>query len=117
MSTAQQAILDAARSDVQTGGTSALQQLALSRQGQAAQADAQRQAALNQLFGDKARSQADIIQLQQNLMSQGIESLLGGMQEGAVLRAKTVQEYGPAKKKDKGRNLPIGGKGKNKGRK
>lgn len=118
MSTAQQAILDAARSDVQTGGASALQQLALARQAQEAGINAEQMRALNELSGARAASAADIANARQALMSQGIESLLGGMTEGAAQRAKTVAEYGPApKKKDKGRNLPIGGKGKNKGRK
>lgn len=106
MSTAQQAILDAARSDVQTGGSTALQQLALARQAQEGGIGAEQMRALNELSGQRASSAADIATARQALMSQGIESLLSGMQEGAVQRAKTVQEYGPSKKR-----------GKNKGRK
>jgi len=119
LSSAQQAVLDAARSDVQTGGASALQQLALARQAQEAGISAEQMRALNELSGQRASSAADIATARQALMSQGIESLLSGMQEGALQRAKTVQEFGPSKKKEKGRNLPIGGKnkGKVKGRK
>jgi len=119
LSSAQQAILDAARSDVQTGGSTALQQLALARQAQEGGIGAEQMRALNELSGQRASSAADIATARQALMSQGIESLLSGMQEGALQRAKTVQEFGPSKKKEKGRNLPIGGKnkGKVKGRK
>lgn len=114
LSSAQQAILDAARSDVQTGGASALQQLALARQAQEAGISAEQMRALNELSGQRASSAADIATARQALMSQGIESLLSGMQEGALQRAKTVQEFGPSKKKEQGRNLPIGGKNKGK---
>ena len=103
MSSAQQAILDAARSDVQTGGSTALQQLALARQAQEAGISAEQMRALNELAGSRAQSAADIAAARQGLLSKGFESLLGGMTEGALQRAKTVQEYGPAKRRSKGK--------------
>ena len=121
LSAAQQAVLDAAKSDVTTGGSEALRQLALAQQAQQAGINAEQMRALNELRAGGAQTSADIAKAQQALMSQGIESLISGMSEGALQRAKTIAEYGPRPKKsktDKGKNLPIGGKtGKNKGKK
>jgi len=110
LSTAQQAVLDAARSDIQTGGSMAAQQLALARQAGQAGINAEQMRALNELRGRGMDISGDIARAQQALMSQGIESLLGGMSEGALQRAKTVAEYGPAPKKSKPKPKPNKGK-------
>jgi hypothetical protein len=95
LSAAQQAVLDAAKYDVQTGGSTALQQLALARQAQQAGISAEKQRALNELGFQRAGTSADVINAQQALLNQGIQSLLAGMTEGATQRAKTVEQYGP----------------------
>ncbi len=110
LSTAQQAVLDAARSDIQTGGSMAAQQLALARQAGQAGINAEQMRALNELRGRGMDISGDIARAQQALMSQGIESLLGGMSEGALQRAKTVAEYGSAPKKSKPKSKPNKGK-------
>lgn len=99
MSAAQQAVLDAARSDVQTGGSSALQQLALAKQAQEAGINAQKMQAMNDLIGAGTTASVDVANARQALMSKGIESLLGGMTDAATQRAKTIEAYGPAPKK------------------
>lgn len=101
MSSAQQAVLDAAKSDIQSGGSQALQQLALAKQAQEAGITSEKQRALNEMAGSKAGTQADIAAASQALLSKGIESLLGGMTDAATQRAKTVADYGPTKKKAK----------------
>ncbi len=110
LSTAQQAVLDAAKSDIQTGGSMAAQQLALARQAGQAGINAEQMRALNELRGRGMDISGDIARAQQALMSQGIESLLGGMSEGALQRAKTVAEYGSAPKKSKPKSKPNKGK-------
>ena len=102
MSSAQQAVLDAAKFDVTAGGQSALQQLALAKQAQEAGITAEQQRAMSELAGAKVGSQADIAAARQGLLSQGIESLLSGMKEGAAQRAETIAKFGPKPKKTGG---------------
>lgn len=106
MSAAQQAVLDAAKSDVTTGGQSALQQLALARQSGQTGISAERQRAMSELAGERAGAEADILTARQGLLSKGIESLLEGLTGAATQRAETVAEYGPSPKKSKPKPKP-----------
>ena len=106
MSSAQQAVLDAAKSDITTGGSEALRQLVLARQAQEGGIMSERQRALSEMAASKAGTQADIAAARQSLMSKGIESLLGGMTDAATQRAKTIAEYGPSRNKPKPKPQP-----------
>lgn len=114
MSTAQQAVLDAAKFDVTAGGQSALQQLALAKQAQEAGITSEQQRAMSELAGAKVGSQAEIAAARQGLLSQGIESLLEGLRGGATQRAETIAKYGPSPKKPKTGAKNKGGKVKGK---
>lgn len=127
LQSAQEAMRNAALQDARFGGSQALQQLALQRLAQMGGIESARQQGLSSLAGERARLGADfaaqeatgladlakqragadveVEQARQALLNEGLAALLGGQQDAATQRAKTIAEFG-------GRVRRKGGKSK-----
>lgn len=98
---AQQGMRTAAMGDINAAQARALQGLTLGKAAETAGIGGRYQTSMGDIAAQRAQSGAGIEEARQQLLSKGLESLVGGTMDAATQRAKTIAEFGTKKAKAK----------------